>query len=319
MEGDTRVVVTLRSRKVAADAETLQEGEGGVLKEGLVHPHHGGGQIESGQVRDEQRGSHGGDRRPLVGPGEGGHAVGVPAHPRAVERCQQAKGDGPQQQAGGPRLGGTGETAAPEVVGVETTDGGDRIGDLEQIARGSRRLSRTLTRQGTEERGLDPGAVRTPLVVGELGGRGRLPRHLVAAHARTVSCRGMATLDQISAISSPLVKAVVKSAGLSRGDRHPLAPAAVRLERTSARRGGESADQMAITVWLGEGPSLPVPGISRSPWRTAAGVGITLIGAAAVAAASTLAAQREQDRRRLAARPVAALPTSSHGDRRAGD
>jgi len=28
MEGDTRVVVTLRSRKVAADAETLQEGEG---------------------------------------------------------------------------------------------------------------------------------------------------------------------------------------------------------------------------------------------------------------------------------------------------
>ena len=129
----------------------------------------------------------------------------------------------------------------------------------------------------------------------------------------------MATLDQISAISSPLVKAVVKNAGLSRGDRHPLAPAAVRLERTSARRGGESADQMAITVWLGEGPSLPVPGISRSPWRTAAGVGITLIGAAALAAASTLAAQREQDRRRLAARPVAALPTSSHSDRPARD
>jgi len=129
----------------------------------------------------------------------------------------------------------------------------------------------------------------------------------------------MATLDQLRAVSSPLVQAVVKGAGLSRGDRHPLAPAAVRLERTSSRRGGEAADQTAITVWLGEGPSLPVPGISRSPWRTAAGVGITLIGAAAVAAASTLAAQREQDRRRLAARPVAALPTSSHSDRPARD
>jgi hypothetical protein len=125
----------------------------------------------------------------------------------------------------------------------------------------------------------------------------------------------MATLDQLRSVSSPLVKAVVKSAGLSRVDRHPLTPAAVRVERTSARHGGGSTDQTAITVWLGEGPSLPVPGLSRSPWRTAAGVGITLIGAAAVAAASTLAAQREQDRRRLAARPVAALPTSAHTDR----
>ena len=129
----------------------------------------------------------------------------------------------------------------------------------------------------------------------------------------------MATLDQLRALSTPLVKAVVKSAGLSRGDRHPLTPAAVRVERTSARQGGGSTDQTAITVWLGEGPSLPVPGISRSPWRTAAGVGITLIGAAAVAAASTLAAQREQDRRRLAARPVAALPSSSSAHRPAGD
>jgi hypothetical protein len=129
----------------------------------------------------------------------------------------------------------------------------------------------------------------------------------------------MATLDQLRAVSSPLVKAVVKSAGLARGGRHPLTPAAVRVERTSTRRGGESADQTAITVWLGEGPSLPVPGVSRSPWKTAAGVGITLIGAAAVAAASTLAAQREQDRRRLAARPVAALPTSSHPHRPVSD
>jgi hypothetical protein len=38
-----------------------------------------------------------------------------------------------------------------------------------------------------------------------------------------------------------------------------------------------------------------------------AGLGVTLMGAAAVAAASTLAAQREQERRLAAARPVATL------------
>jgi hypothetical protein len=117
----------------------------------------------------------------------------------------------------------------------------------------------------------------------------------------------MAALDQLRDAGAPLVKAVVRGAGLARPDRHPLAPAAVRVERTSARRGAEKADQTAITVWLGQGPSLPVPGLSRSPWRVAAGVAMTLVGAAAVAAASTLAAQREQQRRLAAARPVEAL------------
>jgi hypothetical protein len=118
----------------------------------------------------------------------------------------------------------------------------------------------------------------------------------------------MAALDQLRSVGSPLVKAVVRSAGLARPERHPLAPAAVRVERTRARRGTETADQTAITVWLGEGPNLPTPGLSRSPWRVAAGVGMTLVGAAAVAAASTLAAQREQQRRLASARPVESLP-----------
>ncbi|MGD0370217.1 MAG: hypothetical protein ABSC16_00760 [Candidatus Dormibacteria bacterium] len=117
----------------------------------------------------------------------------------------------------------------------------------------------------------------------------------------------MATLDQLRAVGSPLVRAAVKGAGLGRPDRHPLTPAAVRVERTRARRGAETADQTAITVWLGEGPSLPAPALSRSPWRAMAGLGMTLMGAAAVAAASTLAAQREQERRLAAARPVATL------------
>jgi hypothetical protein len=125
----------------------------------------------------------------------------------------------------------------------------------------------------------------------------------------------MATLDQQRSASSPLLTALLRGVSLARGERHPLAPAAVRVERTRARRGGEAADQTAVTVWLGEGPPLPSPGLTRSPWRVAAGVGITLVGAAAVAAASTLAAQREQERRLLAARPVD--PVSTLTERRA--
>jgi hypothetical protein len=128
----------------------------------------------------------------------------------------------------------------------------------------------------------------------------------------------MASLDQLRAAGSPLVRAVIRSAGLTGSERHPLTPAAVRVERTRARRGGETADQTAVTVWLGEGPSLPVPGLARSPWRTAAGVGMTLLGAAALAAASTLAAQREQQRRLAAARPVESLAAPRPDPPRAG-
>jgi hypothetical protein len=124
----------------------------------------------------------------------------------------------------------------------------------------------------------------------------------------------MASLARMRDAGSPLLSAVLRGTRLAAAERHPLTPAAVRVERTRARHGGESADQTAITVWLGEGPALPSPGLSRSPWRLAAGVGATLVGAAAVAAASTLAAQREQQRRLLAARPVRALdaPPAQH-------
>jgi hypothetical protein len=105
-----------------------------------------------------------------------------------------------------------------------------------------------------------------------------------------------------------MLEAVVRAAAaLSPRERHPLAPAAVRVERTRARRGTESAEQTAITLWFGDGPGLPLPGPARSPWRAAAGVGVTLAGAAALAVASTLAAEREGRRRLAAATPVAAI------------
>ncbi len=73
--------------------------------------------------------------------------------------------------------------------------------------------------------------------------------------------------------------------------RHPMAPAAVRVERTRSRgrRGGE-AEQVAVTMWFGEGPALPPVGggrFSRGAMRVGAGV----VSAAAVAAAGTLVAR----------------------------
>jgi len=77
--------------------------------------------------------------------------------------------------------------------------------------------------------------------------------------------------------------------------RHPMAPAAVRIERTRSRRRRSQAEQVAVTVWFGEGPSLPAPGgrLGRGAMRLGAGVA----SAAAVAAASTLVA-------RMAERPA---------------
>lgn len=68
--------------------------------------------------------------------------------------------------------------------------------------------------------------------------------------------------------------------------RHPLAPAAVRVERTRSRGRRGEADQVAVTMWFGEGPALPGPGgrFGRGAVRVGAGVA----SAAAVAAVTTL-------------------------------
>jgi hypothetical protein len=73
--------------------------------------------------------------------------------------------------------------------------------------------------------------------------------------------------------------------------RHPMAPAAMRVERTRAR-GAEAADQVAVTVWFGEGPALPSLVAPRArAGRTALRIGASLLGAAAVAAVTTAAAR----------------------------
>jgi hypothetical protein len=82
--------------------------------------------------------------------------------------------------------------------------------------------------------------------------------------------------------------------------RHPLAPAALRVERTRVH-GADPADQVAVTVWFGEGPSLPAIVSTRSgAGRTALRVGASLLGAAAVAALTTAAARlAEAERPRI--------------------
>ena len=113
---------------------------------------------------------------------------------------------------------------------------------------------------------------------------------------------------------SPLRAAV--NAALSRldpvaptaaGDRHPLTPAAVRVERARSNRNGERAEQTAVTVWFGKGPSLPVPGGSDA-MRSAVRVGTGLLGAAALAAMTAIAARREESRTRVVEAPTPAVP-----------
>jgi hypothetical protein len=91
-----------------------------------------------------------------------------------------------------------------------------------------------------------------------------------------------------------------------RADRHPLAPAALRVERARSHRGGERADQTAVTVWFGRGPSLPSPG--TDPVRSAARIGGGLLGAAALAAMTVIAARREEERTRVIDAPSSAAP-----------
>jgi hypothetical protein len=88
--------------------------------------------------------------------------------------------------------------------------------------------------------------------------------------------------------------------------RHPLAPAALRVERAKSHGNGVRAEQTAITVWFGQGPSLPGPG-GGDALRSAVRIGSGVIGAAALAAMTVIAARREEQRKVIDA-PTPAVP-----------
>jgi hypothetical protein len=98
-----------------------------------------------------------------------------------------------------------------------------------------------------------------------------------------------------------------------RAQRHPLTPAAVRVERARSHRHGERSDQTAVTVWFGEGPALPGPGggdALRSAMRISSGV----VGAAALAALTAIAARREEARTRVIDAPARRRGSADHAD-----
>jgi hypothetical protein len=112
----------------------------------------------------------------------------------------------------------------------------------------------------------------------------------------------MATSERAVAI----VRAIAGSAALraapglldTQGWRGPR-PAAVRIERSRVKSAGEVvADQTALTLWFGDGPSLP--GISQRGRSEVTRVAVrTLVGfaaAIAIGAAGAIAARQEAGR-----------------------
>ena len=85
--------------------------------------------------------------------------------------------------------------------------------------------------------------------------------------------------------------------------RHPLQPAAVRVERSAGRGSNGNAQQTAVTMWFGEGPALPSPGSDM--FRGALRLGAGVVGAAALAALTVAAAQASADRARITQARVA--------------
>ena len=113
------------------------------------------------------------------------------------------------------------------------------------------------------------------------------------ARAATAAARHRSVRAAVDAAMGQLGRAKNRA-----GDRHPLAPAAVRFERARSRGNGDRADHTAVTVWFGQGPSLPVPG-GGDPMRSAMRIGSGVIGAAALAAMTVIAARREEARARI--------------------
>jgi len=114
---------------------------------------------------------------------------------------------------------------------------------------------------------------------------------LSIAPRRSVAARGVASLSKATA--SEVLRRVGEAAT---ADAHPLAPAAVRIERSRLRQEGARADQTALTVWFGSGPSLPAPSLNSGATRLLGRALAAAVGAAALGAMAVIANQREAER-----------------------
>lgn len=75
--------------------------------------------------------------------------------------------------------------------------------------------------------------------------------------------------------------------------RHPLTPAAIRVERSTAKYEGGTSRQSALTVWFTEGPALPGPAPAGVSARTVAGAVAGIVGVVALGALGVMAAQQQ--------------------------
>ena len=75
--------------------------------------------------------------------------------------------------------------------------------------------------------------------------------------------------------------------------RHSLTPAAIRVERTTARYEGGQSRQSALTVWFTEGPALPGAAPAGPSARTVAGTVAGIVGVVALGALGVMAAQQQ--------------------------
>jgi len=107
------------------------------------------------------------------------------------------------------------------------------------------------------------------------------------------------------AMTATVIQHALRSLSENRAERgrHPLVPAAVRVERSRLRtRRGEVGDQTALTLWFGEGPALPGPSGTSRAARIVARAALAVVGAAAIGAVGVLASHEAE---RLAARTEA--------------
>ena len=132
------------------------------------------------------------------------------------------------------------------------------------------------------------------------------PALLRAAGPLARAAAGAARSSSLASVATAALRRLEPPVAAVRGERHPLAPAAVRVERARARGNGTRSDQTAITVWFGQGPALPGPG-SGDTLRSAMRIGTGVLGAAALAAMTAIAARREEQRKVIDA-PAPAVP-----------
>ena len=199
---------------------------------------------------------------------------------------------------------------------VEAAAGGNRLSDAEKVGASCGRAGGCLTHQRANQSRLD--AARQ---VVDSGLHQATLSFLAVATSSTV-VRGVGAVRQLSALR-PAARAAWTLARrqeardalstlmtlTSRPDaRHPLAPAAVRVERSRLRSAAGEADQTAFTVWFGSGPALPSLGTTGNATRAVLRTAVAVLGAAALGALTVVAANRE------AARVDAAVPVARLGD-----